>query len=110
MPDDESTRDDEARARFAAAHLLEWHRVRTSLRTGNITASASYRRTSSTKIDRRSAAFRTKGSRAKRNDRTCIAISFPPQDHSLDRALEVHDPKTQASAGTLVAIDDAADR
>jgi len=34
--------------------------------------------------------------------------SFPPQDHSLDRALEVHDPKTQASAGTLVAIDDAA--
>ncbi|PYU65852.1 MAG: nuclease [Acidobacteria bacterium] len=32
--------------------------------------------------------------------------SFPPQDHATDRALEVHDPKTRASAGTLVAIDD----
>jgi uncharacterized protein len=32
--------------------------------------------------------------------------SFPPQDHAIDRALQVHDPKTQASAGTIVAIDD----
>lgn len=32
--------------------------------------------------------------------------SFPPQDHSLDRALQAHDPKTKASAGTVVAIDD----
>jgi uncharacterized protein len=32
--------------------------------------------------------------------------SFPPQDHSIDRALQVHDPKTKASAGTVVAIDD----
>src|SRR5260370_31238848 len=32
--------------------------------------------------------------------------SFPPQDHSIDRAFQVHDPKTQARAGTVVAIDD----
>ena len=32
--------------------------------------------------------------------------SFPPQDHSIDRARQVHDPKTRASAGTVVAIDD----
>jgi uncharacterized protein len=32
--------------------------------------------------------------------------SFPPQDHSIDRAFQVHDPKTKASAGTVVAIDD----
>jgi uncharacterized protein len=32
--------------------------------------------------------------------------SFPPQDHSIDRALQVHDPKTRANAGTVVAIDD----
>jgi predicted RecB family nuclease len=32
--------------------------------------------------------------------------SFPPQDHSIDQALQVHDPKTQASAGTMVEIDD----
>jgi hypothetical protein len=29
-----------------------------------------------------------------------------PQDHAIDRALEVHDPKTRANAGTVVAIDD----
>lgn len=32
--------------------------------------------------------------------------SFPPQDHSIDRALQVHDPKTRASAGSVVEIDD----
>jgi len=32
--------------------------------------------------------------------------SFPPQDHSIDRAFQVHDPKTKASAGAVVAVDD----
>jgi uncharacterized protein len=32
--------------------------------------------------------------------------SFSPQDHSIDRAFQVHDPKTRSSAGTVVAIDD----
>ncbi len=34
--------------------------------------------------------------------------SFPPQDHTIDRALEAHDPTTQKSAGEIVAIDDVA--
>jgi hypothetical protein len=34
--------------------------------------------------------------------------SFPAQDHSIDRALQIHDPKTKASAGTFVAIDEQA--
>ena len=32
--------------------------------------------------------------------------SFPPQDHTLDRARAVHDPRTKKSAGEVVAIDD----
>jgi predicted RecB family nuclease len=32
--------------------------------------------------------------------------TFPPQDHAIDRALEVHDPKTGKSAGERVAIDE----
>src|SRR4029077_1423956 len=32
--------------------------------------------------------------------------TFPPQDHAIDRALEVHDPRTGNSAGELVAIDE----
>jgi predicted RecB family nuclease len=33
---------------------------------------------------------------------------FPPQDHAIDRALSVHDPKTKSGAGELVAIDEIA--
>jgi uncharacterized protein len=32
--------------------------------------------------------------------------SFPPQDHAIDRALGVHDPKTKAGAGSVVSIDE----
>jgi uncharacterized protein len=32
--------------------------------------------------------------------------SFPVQDHAIDRALEVHDPSTMDSAGTLVEVDE----
>jgi Ni2+-binding GTPase involved in maturation of urease and hydrogenase len=31
---------------------------------------------------------------------------FPPQDHALDQAKEVHDPRTKKSAGEIVAIDE----
>ena len=37
---------------------------------------------------------------------TVHRYSFPPQDHAIDRAHEVHDPRTGHSAGTVVAIDD----
>jgi len=32
--------------------------------------------------------------------------SFPPQDHTLDRARAVHDPTTQKDAGEVVSIDE----
>jgi len=32
---------------------------------------------------------------------------FPAQDHAIDRALAVHDPKTKCGAGELVALDEA---
>lgn len=37
---------------------------------------------------------------------TVHRYNFPSQDHSIDRALSVHDPKTQKNAGTVVSIDD----
>ena len=32
--------------------------------------------------------------------------AFPPQDHAVDRALELHDPRTGKSAGERVAVDE----
>ena len=37
---------------------------------------------------------------------TVHRYSFPPQDHAIDRALEVHDPRTGHRAGEVVALDD----
>ena len=37
---------------------------------------------------------------------TVHRYSFPPQDHAIDRALEVHDPRTGHRAGEAVALDD----
>jgi predicted RecB family nuclease len=37
---------------------------------------------------------------------TVHRYSFPPQDHAIDRARTVHDPKTKAGVGTVVLIDD----
>jgi predicted RecB family nuclease len=37
---------------------------------------------------------------------TVHRYNFPPQDHAIDRARNVHDPKTKAGAGTVVTIDD----
>lgn len=37
---------------------------------------------------------------------TVHRYSFPPQDHAIDRANAIHDPKTKAGVGTLVSIDD----
>jgi predicted RecB family nuclease len=34
--------------------------------------------------------------------------NFPPQDHTIDRALEAHDPKTQKRVGDIVAINEVA--
>jgi uncharacterized protein len=31
---------------------------------------------------------------------------FPPQEHAIDRALEIHDPRTGKGAGTFVSIDE----
>ena len=31
---------------------------------------------------------------------------FPPQDHAIDRAHDVHDPRTKKSVGEIVAIDE----
>jgi hypothetical protein len=32
--------------------------------------------------------------------------SFPPQDHTIDRALEVHDPETEQSACSEFTVDE----
>jgi len=38
---------------------------------------------------------------------TVHRYSFPPQDHTIDRAKAIHDPRTKAGAGTLISIDDS---
>src|SRR4029077_12388530 len=48
--------------------------------------------------------FVAEGARIKRS--IIYRYSFPPQDHAIDRALEVRDPRTGKNAGESVAFDE----
>ena len=106
LPEQESEWTNEQRAERLLAQLLEWHR-----REDKSMWWEYYRLCSLTDeelIEDKNAlgglvymgvAEETKTSNIHRYE-------FPVQDHSIDRALEVHDPDTESSAGTLIRIDD----
>jgi uncharacterized protein len=108
VPEEPRDRRDDEHARWLLAHLLEWHR-----REDKSSHWEYYRlcALSDEELEDERAPLgglsyvgvvgSEKSSRIHR-------YRYPPQDHALDRALEIHDPRTQARAGTLVAIDDAA--
>jgi len=107
LPDLESEVTNEQKARWLLAQLLEWHR-----REDKSMWWEYYRLCSLTDeelIEDKNAlgglvyvgvAEETKMSLIHR-------YQFPIQDHSIDRALEVHDPDTESSAGTLFKIDES---
>jgi uncharacterized protein len=106
VPEDPAEQKEEQNARYVLAHLLEWHRRE------NKSVWWQYFEYCDMTDDQL------------REDRTCIGgltyegvsrkvarsfvhrYRFPPQDHALDRALEIHDPRTQNPAGKLVSVDD----
>ncbi len=103
---DESTWTDEQRARWLLAQMLEWHRREEK------SAWWEYFRLcelsdEELQEDRSALGGLTYLGEAGRVKRSLIhRYLFPPQEHAIDRALEVRDPKTQKGAGTVVSIND----
>src|ERR1017187_1473071 len=106
LPADETERTDEQRALWLLAQMLEWHRREEK------SAWWEYFRLCELSDDELQEEKTALGGleyvgEAGRIKRSVIyRYRFPPQDHAIDRALEVRDPRTQKSAGDLIAIDD----
>ena len=103
---DETQWNDEQRAIWLLAQMLEWHRREEK------SAWWEYFRLcdlSDDELEEDKSAlggleFVGEVARIKRS--IVYRYTFPPQDHAIDRALEVRDPKTGKNAGECVAFDE----
>jgi uncharacterized protein len=108
LPDDEDTWTAENRACWLLAQILEWHR-----REEKSSWWEYYHLRDLTdeelQEDNSALGGLTYVGVVERIKRSVVhRYAFPPQDHAIDRALEVRDPGTGSSAGEVVAIDDVA--
>jgi predicted RecB family nuclease len=106
FPADESEWTDEQRARWLLAQELEWHRREEK------SAWWEYFRLCELSDDELEEDKNALGGlvylgEVGRVTRSVVhRYQFPPQDHAIDRALEVHDPRTRKRAGEVVNIND----
>jgi AAA domain/RNase_H superfamily len=106
LPEDEAEWTEEHRACWLLAQLLEWHRREEK------SSWWEYFRLCGLSDDELQEDRNALGGlvyvgavdHVKRS--TVHRYRFPPQDHTIDRAHEVHDPRTQQRAGEVVAFDD----
>ena len=106
LPEDEAAWTDEHRACWLLAQMLEWHRreEKSSWWEYFRLCELSDEELQEDRNALGGLAYVGEVDHIKRS--TVHRYSFPPQDHTIDRAHEVHDPRTQRRAGEVVALDD----
>jgi predicted RecB family nuclease len=106
LPEDEAQWTDEHRAYWLLAQMLEWHRreEKSSWWEYFRLCELSDEELQEDRNALGGLAYVAEVDHVKRS--TVHRYSFPPQDHAIDRAHEVHDPTTGHSAGTVVAFDE----
>lgn len=106
LPEDEAQWTDEHRAYWLLAQMLEWHRreEKSSWWEYFRLCELSDEELREDRNALGGLAYVAEVDHIKRS--TVHRYRFPPQDHAIDRAHEVHDPRTGHSAGTVVALDD----
>jgi uncharacterized protein len=106
LPEDEATWTEEHRACRLLAQMLEWHRREEKSSWWEYFRLCELS-DEELQEDRNALGGLTYVGEIARIKRSIVhRYSFPPQDHAIDRALEVHDPSTQHKAGEVVALDD----
>jgi uncharacterized protein len=106
LPADETGWSEEHRAIWLLAQMLEWHRREEK------SAWWEYFRLcalSDEELEEDKSALGglvSMGEVGRIKRSTVYRYGFPPQDHAIDRALEVRDPRTGKSAGERVALDE----
>ena len=106
LPPDETRWTEEQRARWLLAQELEWHRREEKSAWWEYfrLCELSDGELEEDKDALGGLVYIAEVGRVKRS--VVHRYRFPPQDHSIDRALEVHDPRTRKSPGEVVQIDD----
>jgi predicted RecB family nuclease len=106
LPVDESAWAEEHRAIRRLAQMLEWHRREEKSAWWEYfrLCALSDEELQEDKSALGGLEFVSEVGRIKRS--IVYRYSFPPQDHAIDRALEVRDPRTGKSAGERVAFDE----
>jgi uncharacterized protein len=106
VPEDESARSTENQAQWLLAYMLEWHRREEKsswweyFRLCELSDDELIE-------DKKAIGGLVYDGEAGYEKRSIIhRYSFPPQEHAIDRARAVHDPRTQKSAGQLITVDD----
>ena len=107
LPEDEPDWSEDQRARWLLAQMLEWHR-----RENKSTWWEYFRlcklSDQELKEDKNSLGGLVYVGETGRTARSIVhRYRFPAQDHSIDRANQVHDPRTRSAAGSVVLIDEA---
>ncbi len=107
VPEEAAERDDVQNARYVLAHLLEWHR-----REDKSTYWEYFRLCdlSDEELleDRTALGGLTYEGVDRTVDRSFVhRYRFPPQDQAIDRARELHDPRTRKPAGIPVLVNEA---
>jgi hypothetical protein len=105
VPDLPEERKADESARYLLAHLLEWHRREDKSAWWEYFRLCDLSDEELTE-DRSAIGGLTYACTVGKVKRSVVyRYRYPPQDHTLDRALELHDPRTQKAAGTLVSLD-----
>ena len=107
VPEEVEEQDDAQHVRYLLAHLLEWHR-----REDKSTWWEYFRLTELSPQqlveDQTAIGGLTYEGVVGRQARSLVhRYRFPPQDHAIDRARDVHDAETKASPGTKVHLDES---
>jgi uncharacterized protein len=105
LPQDESQWTDEDRARWLLAQMLEWHRREEKSAWWEFFRLCGLSDEELQEDESALGGLEYVGE-VERIKRSVIhRYRFPPQDHAIDRALDVRDPRTQKGVGEVVAID-----
>jgi len=108
IPADESDRTEEQRARWLLAQLLEWHRREDKSAWWKYFELCKLKDEEFQEDKTALGGLVYEGVVGQVKKSFIHRYTFPFQDHAIDRAPSVHDPKTQSGVGEIVGIDERA--
>ena len=109
VPEEAGARErDEQNVRYVLAHLLEWHRREDKSTHWEYFRLCELQDQELVEDGTAIGGLTYEGVVGKEKQSLVHRYRFPPQDHALDRARDIDDPRTRKAAGTLVRIDDEA--